>query len=739
MKDQDKLLQEAREIFDTAVDVESENRQRAKDDILFARMSEQWDEKAKNQRDKDGRPMLTMNRLPTFLRQVVNDARQNKPSIKVKPVDDSADPETADIINGIIRNIEYCSDAGSAYDTAIEQAVSGGFGYFRIDLEYPFDDTFDLDIRINRIPNQFSVYADPYSEAVDSSDWDSCFVCNSMPIKQFEKQYPDAEKVDWDTDFDDVKAEWFDGDNVTVAEYWKREEVQKKVFMLSDGQVMDEETLFTPRDGFTQAEILQAQGINIVNERDVATHKVTQYVITAAEVLETNDWPGRYIPVVPVYGDEINVEGERHFKSLIHDAKDAQMMFNYWRTTTTELVSNAPRAPYIGPKGSFDADNGWDTANQDNHPYLEYEGAIPPQRQPFAGIPAGALQEALNASDDMKGIMGLYDAALGAQSNETSGRAILARQREGDVSTFHFIDNLSRAIRHAGKILIDLIPKVYSRPRVIRTLGQDESPQNVPVNQPMEDGRIYDLTVGKYDLAVKSGPNFTTQREEAAQQMMEFMRVYPAAAPIIGDLMAKNMDWPGGDDVSERLAAMLPPQVQGGAMQAMQQQVAQQMQAAQAQLAQAQQQIAQLQIQLKDKSAEQQIDAQEVQLKAQELQIKQFEAETDRIETQIKAAAEQNAAYQAQIQAGQPVEVPQVDMTPILAQLDELRTQIQQPLPSNVVQMPKQKTMRAIKQPDGSYLCESEEQTEAGTLLKRARAFKDETGNIVMKTIEEAI
>lgn len=738
MKDEEKLLSEAREIFDLAVDVESDNRERAREDILFARMSDQWDEKAKKARDKDGRPMLTMNRLPTFLRQVVNDARQNKPSIKVKPVDDSADPETADIINGIIRNIEYCSDAGSAYDTAIEQAVSGGFGYFRIDLEYPFDDTFDLDIRINRIPNQFSVYADPYSEAVDSSDWDSCFVCNSMPVKQFEKQYPKAEKVDWEHDYKDIKQEWFDGENVTVAEYWKREEVAKTVYQLSDSQVFDEEALFTEKDGFTQAQILQAQGINVVNERQVATHKVTQYIMTAAEILEVNEWPGRYIPIIPVYGDEINIEGERHFKSLIHDAKDAQMMFNYWRTTTTELVSNAPRAPYIGPKGSFDADNGWDTANAENHPYLEYEGAIPPQRQPFAGIPAGALQEALNASDDMKSIMGLYDAALGAQSNETSGRAILARQREGDVSTFHFIDNLSRAIRHAGKILIDLIPKVYSTPRVIRVLGQDETPQNVQVNQPMQDGRIYDLTMGKYDLTVSSGPSFTTQREEAATSMLEFMRVYPNAAPILGDLLAKNMDWPGADEISDRLKAMLPPQVVQGPMQAMQAQVAQQMQAAQQQLAQAQQQIAELQGQLKDKAAEQQIDMQEVQIKAQELQIKQFEAETDRIEMQIKAAEQQNAAYQAQVQAGQPVEVPQIDMTPILAQLEDLRAQIQQPV-SNVVPMPKTKTMRAIKQPDGSYLCESEEQTEAGTLLKRARAFKDESGNVVMKTIEEAV
>jgi hypothetical protein len=281
--------------------------------------------------------------------------------------------------------------------------------------------------------------------------------------------------------------------------------------------------------------LLDAMGVTVLGERETASHKVTQRLLTGAEVLQTNNWAGRYIPLVPVYGEEINVEGKRHLRSLVRDAKDPQRMFNYWRTTSTELVALAPKAPFIGPKGAFATDAAkWETANTDTHAYIEYDGMMPPQRQSFAGVPAGALQEALNASDDIKAIIGMFDASLGARSNETSGRAILARQREGDVSTFHFIDNLRRAIEHGGRILIDLIPKVYSGERIVRVLGQDGVASLIQLGRPTMQtaangqspqdpagsslSRIFDLSVGKYDLTVETGPSFTTKREEAASQ-----------------------------------------------------------------------------------------------------------------------------------------------------------------------------------------------------------------------------
>src|SRR5205807_7540548 len=244
--------------------------------------------------------------------------------------------------------------------------------------------------------------------------------------------------------------------------------------------------------------------------RAARSWRVTQTILTGAEVLEENVWPGKFIPIVPVYGDEVAIEGKRHLRSLVRDAKDPQRMFNYWRTASTELVALAPKAPFIGPKGSFTTDAAkWATANVENHAFMEYDDrGTAPQRQPFAGVPAGALQEALNASDDIKAIIGLYNASLGDSGNEVSGRAILARQREGDVSTFHFIDNLSRAIEHGGRILIDLIPLVYTGNRIVRVLGPDDVAANVPLN-------VCDLGRGKYDLTVETGPSCTTRRVAA--------------------------------------------------------------------------------------------------------------------------------------------------------------------------------------------------------------------------------
>jgi hypothetical protein len=351
------------------------------------------------------------------------------------------------------------------------------------------------------------------------------------------------------------------------------------------------------------------------------------------------------------------VEGERSFISLVRFSKDPQRMFNYWRTASTELVALAPKAPFIGPKGAFNTDaNKWATANTSAHAYIEYDGATPPQRQPFDGPPAGALQEAMNAADDMKSIMGIYDASLGARSNETSGRAILARQREGDVSTFNFIDNLSRAIRHAGRIIVDLIPHVYNTERIIRTINEDGTNRKVPINQPtpaeqqkaqgdqaaQAQGliRIYDLTTGKYDVTCEAGPSFTTKREEAAAQMVEFIRAYPNAAPLIGDLLAKNLDWPGADDIAERLKAMLPPQVTGQNPQVMQ----------------LQQQLQQMDGQAKQAVGQLQQELQTIKLKQDNEQrkflIDAFRAETER----MKVIGEQQA------QALQTAQIAQQDL-----------------------------------------------------------------------------
>jgi len=683
MSDKDTLA-EALEHFKLSEEAESENRKAWIDDVRFARLGEQWPDGVKRQREIDGRPCLTINRLPAMLRQVVNDARQNKPAIKVHPVDSGAKRETAEILNGLIRNIEYTSNADVAYDTALDHAVTGGFGYFRIDVDYACDDEFDLDIKICRIANPLTVYGDENSTAADSSDWNKAFITELYTESEFEKRWKGAEKSNWESSYRDLPDGWRDNELVRVAEWWTREEVPAKLLKLSDGMVLYVNEYMRIKD------ILDAQGITVVGERDTKTNKVKQKIISGAEVLEENEWAGKYIPIVPVYGDEVMVEGKRHWISLTRWAKDPQQMFNYWRTASTELVALAPKAPYLGPKGAFNTDaNKWATANNVSYPYIEYDGAVMPQRQPFAGPPAGALQEALNASDDMKSTMGIYDAALGARSNETSGRAILQRQRESDTATFNYIDNLSRAIRHAGRVMVDLIPKVYNAPRIIRVIHEDGSNESVPINQPFTpdqakspqaqayeagktqetvDGltRIYDVTTGKYDVTCEAGPSFSTKREEAAAQMIELGRMFPPMMQVAGDLLVKNLDWPGADDIADRLKAMLPPQLQGQSPQVMQmrQQMQQMDQMAKQAVGQLNQQIAQLQQQLQQEKSH---DAQamlQADIDRKKLEIDEYNAVTNRMKVTAPAMTPQDIQMLVVQTVRQALEAPQTEQQP---------------------------------------------------------------------------
>jgi hypothetical protein len=670
------LITQGRKAFQRCNDAEKDNRQVALDDIKFSRLSEQWPANIIKQRELEKRPCLTVNKMKPFIRQVVNDSRQNKPQIKVHPVDDTGDIETAKVINGLIRNIEYTSNADVAYDTAIESSVSGGFGYWRIGLDYAYDDTFDMDLSIDRVANQFSVYGDPDGKEADSSDWNVAFVVERMGMSAFKDKYGGkknidgklittdvkdvpqdlAEKpVDFDTDSTgSLNASWFNDSGVMIAEWWTRTVEEEEIVKLSNGHVYCADELFEdPAEDAKKDEKytnegtdeqmqairlgLQACMLKIVNKRMRKVHKVKQVIMTGVDVLEVNEWPGKYIPIVPVYGDEIVVQGKRYFRGLIHDAKDAQRMFNYWKTASTELVALAPRVPFIGRKGAFDSDGTrWSTANTASHPFLEYDGPEAPQRQPLdGGSAAGAMNEALSASDDMKAIIGLYDASLGARSNETSGKAIMARQREGDVSTFHFIDNLSRAIRHTGRILIDLIPKVYTGERIIRVIGEDGSQkavqvntqQAVPVTDPSgnpevdEQGNaitaIHDITTGKYDLTVTTGPSYTTMRQEAAESMTEMGRAFPPLLQAAGDIMIKNMDWPGAQEIADRLKKMNPVLQQQNIPPELQQQLQQMQQAIQ------------------------QLQGENVTLK-QDKSIDAYNAETNRLKTVGPMALQQN-------------------------------------------------------------------------------------------------
>jgi hypothetical protein len=612
------VLKRARKLYELAKEDVKENHDKGRESIRFSRLGEQWPEEIRVQRELEGRPCLTENRLPTFGRQVVNDCRLNKPGIKVHPVDSGADLKTAAVFDGLIRNIEVTSEADIAYDTAVESAVDAGFGFMRVNLDWAHDDAFEKDLKILAVTNQFSVLPDPNSRSADSSDWNDCFVREMVPRDEFKHRFPKAKMVNWDaSDWQDIKGDWLTSDEVMICEWWHREEVSRDIVKLSNGIVVDAdwlegtELISTMEElggaPITNLGVLELFNVTVVAKRKARSYKVIQYVMTACEVLEKTEWPGRFIPIIPVYGEVIHLDGKRYLRSLYHNAMDSQAMYNFWLSAATEMVALQPKAPWTGPVGMFDTDRAkWDTANIDNHSTLEWdlvEGyAGGPTRQPPASMPSSMMQMLLAAADGIKSTLGMFNASLGQASNEVSGIAIHERKQEGDTSTFHFTDNLSRAIRHLGRILIDLIPHVYTGERMVRILGPDRvTAQNVqlgarpmvqqpgtapalpvgaqhgpeqapmtPQGQMLVPAEVYDLAVGKYDLVVETGPSFSTRRAEAASSMIELIRAFPPAASVLGDLLAKNLDWPDADTVAQRLRALLPPAAQGGGPEAQQ-------------------------------------------------------------------------------------------------------------------------------------------------------------------------
>lgn len=562
----DAILEIARRRFDLAAEAERAIRIEALEDLEFA-AGKQWDDSIRAARELDRRPCLTINRIPQSIRQVTNDLRQNRPSIKVSPVDDKADIETGKILQGVIRHIEYSSDADTAYDTAGDSSVRAGFGYFRVVTEYCDPMSFELDIRIKRIRNRFSVYLDPHCQEPDGSDANWGFVFEDISRDDFKAQYPNAKfssMEDWKSLGDD-RPEWVTEDTCRVAEYFYKEFKETPIYLIVNGATGEKATV-------TDEELPEAlaSGMQVIGERKTILTVIHHCKINAVEILEKTIWPGIYIPIIPVLGDEQDINGRRTLEGIVRHAKDPQRMYNYWSSSATETISLAPRAPFIGAVGQFKGlESIWETANVRNHAYLEYnpisnlgQPIQPPQRNAFEPAIQAITMAMRESAEDIKSTTGIYDASLGAKSNENSGIAIQRRNHQSQTSNFHFADNLSKSIRHCGRILVDLIPKIYDTERAIRILGEDGAEEIVHINRVFErNGKQvrYDLGVGKYDVTVDTGPSYETKRQEAVAVMSELTRAYPQIMQVAGDLFVKNMDLPGASDIAERLKKTLPP------------------------------------------------------------------------------------------------------------------------------------------------------------------------------------
>lgn len=558
------LIETAKKRFQLAVDAESEIRTAALEDLRFS-IGEQWPENIKADRETQRRPTLTINRLPQFIRQVTNDQRQNRPSIKVSPVDNGADPDSAKVRQGLIRHIEYSSNADVAYDVAFDGAVRKGLGYFRITTEYCDPLSFDQDIKIKAVPDSFLVYLDPFSQEPDGSDANWGFVFEDVNEDDYKAQYPGTKltkESDWSSLGD--TSGWIKEKSARIAEYFYKEFKSVKIFQMSDGSVVRD-------DDEAGKQMAAANMLQIKNERTAMLPVVHWAKINGLEVLDEKEWAGSYIPIIPVYGDRIFIDGKKVLEGIVRHAKDPQRMLNYWESAKTETIALAPKAPWIIAGSQIKGyEKMWETANTENYSALIYNAQSlnntplpPPQRNSYEP-PVQAMTMALRESGEhLKETTGVYDAAMGAKSNETSGVAIQRRSQQAQTSNFHFVDNLSRSLRHAGRIILELIPKIYDTERAVRIIGEDDSEEIKIVNQivdPETNGPGINLSSGKYDIIVQTGPSYATKRQEAAEHMLEFIKVFPAAAQVVGDLVAKNLDFPGAGDFQERLKAMVPPE-----------------------------------------------------------------------------------------------------------------------------------------------------------------------------------
>lgn len=559
-----KIIETALKRYHQAEEADAEFRREFVKDLEFI-SDDQWDSIARQQRTESSRPCFTVDRINPSLRQIVNEERQNRPAILVRPAGSDATEEVAKVIAGIIRHIEQDSSAEAAYDTAGWYAAAGGVGYLRIRSEYESMDSFDQKLVIEAVADPMTVMFDPASTAVDGSDANWAFIVDRISKDEFKARYPDADEPqdDWqDSLVED--PDWVDEDSLMIAEYFYKDHETVKIYQVQD--MVTGEIAVTreapPKD-------VQDAGLaRVIQTRTTTIPAIRWCLMTSTRILESSVFAGDSIPVVPVYGESYFVNGRRFKCGAVRRAKDAQKILNYTTSNQVEIIDLNAKAPFIGAAGQFDTfEDNWRDANRKNFGYLEYNPvdvngnpAGPPQRNAFEAPIQSVQATKMMAVEDIKAVFGIFDASLGAAGNETSGVAILARKEQSGVSNYHYYDNLVRSVQRLGKILVGAIPVYYDTPRQVRIIKPNDEQEFVAINQITEAGMI-DLNLGRYDVVVKTGPSYSTRREEMVSKGLELIGAYPNAAPLIADLVAQQMDFEGAQQIARRLRAAVPAEI----------------------------------------------------------------------------------------------------------------------------------------------------------------------------------
>ena len=595
VSDYNPLIEEAKQFLKLANDSDTMNRQEGLEDLKFVN-GDQWPVELQNSRNLESRPVLTINKLDGYCRQVVNQIRQQRPRPKVHGMNSQADSKVAQVLQGIIRHIEANSNADNAYDNAVDYAVRMGWGYIRIRTDYISDDSFEQEIYIDPVDNPFTVYYDPNSILPDGSDAERVLITTMMSKKAFSDQYPDAEVDSFQQrGTGDAQSEWITKEDIRLAEYFYTVRKETELVMLSDGTTVYKDEL--PSD-----EVLAAANIQILDRRRTVKKEIRWCKLTAIEVLEEKVFPGRYIPVIPVYGRHVVIGDKRKKFGMVRHGKDAQRMYNFWQTSLTESVALAPKAKWLMAEGQDEGhENDRAQANVKSYPVLRYKqtdidgrAAPAPQRLQPEPPANGIMQATVAIDDDIKTLMGIFDPAQLKQGN-ISGKALNGQQQQVDLTNFDFYDNFTKSLAQVARIILDITPTIYDTQRVLRIIGDDGKPEMVTVNEKDAVGKVLnDVTVGRYDVVMETGPGYNSKRQEAVEAMMPLLTGNNDLFKAASDLVFRNMDFPGADMIADRLAALnplaqideksdIPPQVQMQLKQAqaLVQQMQQQMQAMQ--------------------------------------------------------------------------------------------------------------------------------------------------------------
>jgi hypothetical protein len=549
------LLTRIRKRAKTMVSADDDNRRLAMEDLKFTFVpGSQWDELTKKERGNQ-RPMYEFNKVRVTVKRIINDMRSNRPMGKVRATEDGDKP-TANVMEGLIRNIWANSDGDTAIDYAAEYQVAAGMGAWRVTVDYADGEVFDQTIGIDPIRNPFCLYSDPAAQDFLKRDAEDWFLTDKISKTAYERRWPNKQVIDFESDseFDDAEYWEEEDDRVRIAEYWWKEPVQKTLYLLETGETVEE----------------VPAGVVPVKERVCNTNKIMMCIASGDAILDgPNEWAGSMFPFVQIYGEFVVIDGKTHWFGLTRFAKDAQRAYNYSRTNGIESVALAPQAKWWAtPKQAAGLENSWATANKQNMPFMLYnvdeKVPGPPTRMGSADVPVALVQEMQMSSEDIKAVTGIYDASLGGQGNETSGKAINARQRQGEIATFNYMDNQAKGIRRTWEILVDLVPKIIDTERSMRILGVDGSEDYAKVNSidPTTGQAVNDLARGKYDVTITVGPSFATLRQEAAEAYSEIAARDPNLMMVGGDIVLKAMDLPYAEQLAERYKLILPPPIQ---------------------------------------------------------------------------------------------------------------------------------------------------------------------------------